>query len=189
MRNRAMLGPGSRKMGGAGIKAGKPPTSMAGSGLGAPKGGAAMAMGAPPMAPKVANVRPPGIGAGAPPPMPGGAPMGAKPAGPPPNPMSGGGGGMGGSGGFAKGGAAKLPSDRAQMYDSSKDPPSFKQFDQDMNRQHGPNIISPPEDYEGPGAEAHAKGGKVGAFKKGGSVGIQMGGGDTKPRHKGKSHK
>ena len=101
-----MLGPGSRKMGGAGIKAGKPPTAMAGSGLGAPKGGAAMAMGAPPMAPKVANVRPPGIGAGAPPPMPGGAPMGAKPAGPPPNPMSGGGGGMGGSGGFAKGGSA-----------------------------------------------------------------------------------
>jgi len=85
-------------MGGAGIKAGRPPTPMAGSGLGAPKGGPAAAMGAPPMAPKVANVRPPGLGAGAPPPMPGGA-------GPPP-PPAGGAGGMGGSGGFAKGGSA-----------------------------------------------------------------------------------
>jgi hypothetical protein len=90
-----MAGPGSRKMGGAGIKAGRPPTAMAGSGLGAPKGGPAAAMGAPPMAPKVANVRPPGLGAGAPPPMPGGG------APPPP-----GGGGMGGSGGFNKGGSA-----------------------------------------------------------------------------------
>lgn len=91
-----MAGPGSRKMGGAGIKAGRPPTPMAGSGIGAPKGGPAAAMGAPPMAPKVANVRPPGLGAGAPPPMPGGG------AGPPPPPA----GGMGGSGGFAKGGSA-----------------------------------------------------------------------------------
>ena len=97
-RNRAMAGPGSRKMGGGGIKAGRPPTPMAGSGLGAPKGGPAAAMGAPPMAPKVANVRPPGLGAGPPPPMPGGGPG----AGPPPPPP----GGMGGSGGFEKGGAA-----------------------------------------------------------------------------------
>ena len=175
-RTRGMVGPGSKKMGGAGVAAGRPPTAMAGSGLGAPKGGPAMAMGAPPMAPKVANARPPGLGAGPPPPMPGGS-------GPPPPPP----GGMGGSGGFAKGGAAKLPSDRAQMYDSSKDPPSFKQFDQDMNRQSGPNIVSPPEDYEGPGVNAHAKGGKVGAFKKGGSVGL--GGGDVKTRHKGTVHK
>lgn len=95
VRNRAMAGPGSKKMGGMGIKAGRPPTPMAGSGLGAPKGGPAMAMGAPPMAPKVANVRPPGLGAGPPPPMPGGA--GAGPPPPPP-------GGMGGSGGFNAGG-------------------------------------------------------------------------------------
>jgi hypothetical protein len=101
-RNRAMMGPGSRKMGGGGIKAGRPPTPMAGGGLGAPKGGPAAAMGAPPMAPKVANVRPPGLGAGAPPPMPGG---GAGAAGPPPPPPAGGAGGMGGSGGFAKGGS------------------------------------------------------------------------------------
>jgi hypothetical protein len=123
-----MAGPGSKRMGGMGIKAGRPPTPMAGSGLGAPKGGAAMAMGAPPMAPKVMGARPPGIGAGAPPPMPGGAP-GAG-GGPPPPPP----GGMGGSGGFNKGGAA---------------------------------IHEPAP-----------------AFKKGGSVG-----GDTKARHKSKSHK
>src|SRR3954470_2035973 len=97
-RNKAMMGPGSKKMGGAGIKAGHPPTKMAGSGLGAAPGSPAAHMGAPPMAPKVANVRSPGIGAGAPPPMPGGGGMGA---GPPPPPA----GGMGGSGGFAKGGA------------------------------------------------------------------------------------
>ena len=83
-------------MGGAGIKAGRPPTAMAGSGLGAGPGSPAAKMGAPPMAPKVANVRPPGMGAGAPPPMPGGSG-----AGPPPPPA----GGMGGSGGFAKGGS------------------------------------------------------------------------------------
>jgi hypothetical protein len=104
-----MAGPGSKKMGGAGIKAGRPPTAMAGSGIGAPKGGLASGMGAPPMAPKVANVRPPGIGAGAPPPLPGGGGMGAGP--PPPRPGGGMGppppppGGMGGSGGFAKGGS------------------------------------------------------------------------------------
>lgn len=95
-----MMGPGSKKMGGAGIKAGRPPTAMAGSGLGAPKGGLASGMGAPPMAPKVANVKPPGIGAGPPPPMPGGS------GGPPPPPP--GGGGMGGSGGFAKGGSVGI---------------------------------------------------------------------------------
>jgi hypothetical protein len=98
-RNRAMAGAGSKKMGGAGIKAGRPPTPMAGSGLGAPKGGLAAGMGAPPMAPKVANVRPPGLGAGAPPPMPGGG--GAGPPPPPP-------GGMGGSGGFADGGGVGI---------------------------------------------------------------------------------
>jgi hypothetical protein len=98
-----MAGPGSRKMGGAGIKAGRPPTAMAGSGLGAPPRSPAAAMGAPPMAPKVANVRPPGIGAGAPGPLPGGAAPGLG-AGPPPPPP----GGMGGSGGFAKGGPTNL---------------------------------------------------------------------------------
>jgi len=101
MRNRAMAGPGSRKMGGAGIKAGRPPTAMAGSGLGAGPGSPAAKMGAPPMAPKVANVRPPGMGAGAPPPMPGGSS-----GGPPPPPA----GGMGGSGGFNQGGPAEASS-------------------------------------------------------------------------------
>jgi hypothetical protein len=100
-----MAGPGSKKMGGAGIKAGHPPTAMAGSGLGAGPGSPAAHMGAPPMAPKVANVRPPGIGAGAPGPMPGGAPPGGgMGAGPPPPPP----GGMGGSGGFAKGGSVGI---------------------------------------------------------------------------------
>jgi hypothetical protein len=84
---------------------------MAGSGLGAPKGGLASGMGAPPMAPKVANVRPPGLGAGAPPPMPGGA--GAGPPPPPP-------GGMGGSGGFAKGGGIGLGAPEP------KEPAAFK---------------------------------------------------------------
>lgn len=108
-RTPGMIGPGARKMGGAGIKAGRPPTPMAGGGIGAPKGGLASGMGAPPMAPKVANVRPPGIGAGAPGPVPGGMggpppprPGGGLGAGPPPPPP----GGMGGSGGFAKGGSA-----------------------------------------------------------------------------------
>ena len=96
-----MIGPGSKKMGGAGIKAGHPPTPMAGSGLGAPKGGLASHMGAPPMAPKVANVRSPGIGAGPMSPAPGGG-LGAPPppAGPPSPPP----GGMGG-GAFPSGGA------------------------------------------------------------------------------------
>ena len=55
------------------------------------------------MAPKVANVRPPGLGAGPPGPMPGGSTPGGG-AGPPPPPP----GGMGGSGGFAKGGPAGI---------------------------------------------------------------------------------
>lgn len=133
-RNRAMAGPGSRKMGGAGIKAGAPHTPMAGSGIGASRGSPAAAMGAPPMAPKVAGATVPRIGAGAPPPMPGGG-IGAPPAGPPPTPP----GGMGGAGGFAAGGA--IP-------DTLPVTPSAP------------------------------------AYRKGGSVG-----GDTKPRHKGKSHK
>jgi hypothetical protein len=112
-----MAGPGSRKMGGAGIKAGRPPTAMAGSGLGAPKGGLAAGMGAPPMAPKVANVRPPGLGAGAPPPMPGGG------AGPPP-PPAGGAGGMGGSGGFAKGGPTGIGSEEAKAGGAER--PAFR---------------------------------------------------------------
>ena len=113
-----MAGPGSRKMGGAGIKAGRPPTAMAGSGLGAPKGGLAAGMGAPPMAPKVANVRPPGIGAGAPPPMPGGA--GGPSSGPPPPPP----GGMGGSGGFNKGGPTGVGGEEAKVEGAER--PAFK---------------------------------------------------------------
>jgi hypothetical protein len=96
-----MAGPGSKKMGGGGIKAGRPPTAMAGSGLGAKPASPAAHMGAPPMAPKVAGVRPPGIGAGAPPPMPGGGPPAAGPPPPPP-------GGIGGSGGFNKGGSVGI---------------------------------------------------------------------------------
>jgi hypothetical protein len=61
------------------------------------------------MAPKVANARPPGLGAGPPPPMPGGAS-----AGPPPPPP----GGMGGSGGFAKGGSA--------VRDAGEEKPAFR---------------------------------------------------------------
>lgn len=97
-----MAGPGSRKMGGPGLKAGRPATAMAGSGIGAPKGGLAAGMGAPPMAPKVAGARPPGFGAGAPGPV--GAGAGGPPPGPPPPPA----GGMGGSGGFAKGGSVGI---------------------------------------------------------------------------------
>ena len=116
-RNKGGFGSGSKKMGGAGIKSSRPPTAMAGSGIGAAKGSPAASMGAPPMAPKVANIRPPGIGTGAPPPMPGGsggppASVGGGPGGsgspgggagslgmgPPPK-------GIGGSGGFKKGGS------------------------------------------------------------------------------------
>jgi hypothetical protein len=185
-----MLGPGSRKMGGAGIKAGKPPTAMAGSGLGAPKGGAAMAMGAPPMAPKVANVRPPGIGAGAPPPMPGGAPMGAKPAGPPPNPMSGGGGGMGGSGGFAKGGSAAPQRPQTVQLNRSQMPDKGIMFDDKGNPQdYGLSASQRAAGLPASPGDVLDRNSPTPAYKKGGSVGIQMGGGDTKPRYKGKSHK
>lgn len=166
-RNRAMAGPGSKKMGGIGIKAGRPPTPMAGSGLGAPKGGAAMAMGAPPMAPKVANVRPPGIGAGGPPPMPGGA------AGPPPGPPPPAAGGMGGSGGFAKGGSAV---DTAVKHQPPSPPPDGPTF----SKSQPP---SPPDD--GPTFSKSQPASS--AYRKGGSVGI--GGGDTKSRHKGTVHK
>jgi hypothetical protein len=114
-----MAGPGSRKMGGGGIKAGRPPTPMAGSGLGAPKGGLAAGMGAPPMAPKVANVRPPGLGAGAPGPMPGGS-GGPPPSGPPPAPA----GGMGGSGGFAKGGPTGIGGEEAKAEGAER--PAFR---------------------------------------------------------------
>jgi len=114
-----MAGPGSRKMGGAGLKAGRPPTPMAGGGLGAPKGGLAAGMGAPPLAPKVANVRPPGLGAGPPGPMPGGSAMPGA-AGPPPPPP----GGMGGSGGFAKGGPAGIGAPEAKA--ESAERPAFR---------------------------------------------------------------
>ena len=178
-RNRAMAGPGSKKMGGMGIKAGRPPTAMAGSGLGAPPKSPAAAMGAPPMAPKVANVRPPGLGAGAPPPMPGGS-------GPPPPPP----GGMGGSGGFAKGGGAKRFADGGPA-DNSDDARSglddrlsamapgphteayISRVSKNEQKASGPNTASRASDYRPP--DAYAKGGAVG--------------GDTKPRHKGKSHK
>ena len=173
MRNRAMLGPGSRKMGGAGIKAGKPPTSMAGSGLGAPKGGAAMAMGAPPMAPKVANVRPPGIGAGAPPPMPGGSGLPPKPAAPPP--MGGPPGGMGGSGGFAKGGDVGGDMPQASDFAKGASPSKF-------------NATAGSRGDAIDAAQRELSEGAQHRYAKGGSVGIRMGG-DTKPRHKGKSHK
>lgn len=85
-RNRAMMGPGSKKMGGGGAKPVPPKTSMSsvgGPGKGSPIGG----LGSPSGAPKM------GAPVGAPPPMPGGSGGG------------GGGGGMGGSGGFAKGGS------------------------------------------------------------------------------------
>jgi hypothetical protein len=158
-----MAGPGSRKMGGAGIKAGRPPTPMAGSGIGAPKGGPAAAMGAPPMAPKVANVRPPGLGAGAPPPMPGGG------AGPPPPPA----GGMGGSGGFERGGRVdtelkRPPPDEGPSNMALKRPPD-----------EGPSS-SALKGQDDPAAETALKSG----YAKGGSVG-----GDTKARHKGTIHK
>jgi hypothetical protein len=172
-RNRAMAGPGSKKMGGAGIKSGRPPTPMAGSGLGAGPGSPAAKMGAPPMAPKVANARPPmgarSMGAGAPPPMPGGS-GGPPPAGPPPTPP----GGMGGSGGFAKGGgASKIP-------DPPPTPPA-------RELPTGDNTT----DYERINRIMDGSGAPVGSVKssgyaRGGSVGI---GGDTKPRHQSKSHK
>jgi hypothetical protein len=88
-----MAGAGSKRMGGGGIKPGAPPTPMAGK---------------PPMAPpapRAPMMKPPGMGAGAPPPMPGGA-AGAPPSGPPPAPA----GGMGGSGGFKKGGSVGIGS-------------------------------------------------------------------------------
>jgi hypothetical protein len=68
------------------------------------------------MAPKVANVRPPGLGAGAPPPMPGGG------AGPPP--PSGGAGGMGGSGGFNKGGPTGVGGEEAKVEGAER--PAFR---------------------------------------------------------------
>lgn len=102
MRNRAMVGPGSKKMGGMG----KPPvgrTAMAGKPVGAPPMGKPGGLpGAPPIAgpggPPPRAMKPPGMGVGMPPPMPGGQ------AGPPPGPPPGGG-GMAGTGGFAKGGS------------------------------------------------------------------------------------
>lgn len=138
-RTRGMVGPGSRKMGGAGVAAGRPPTPMAGGGLGAPKGGPAAAMGAPPMAPKVANVRPPGLGAGAPPPMPGGG-MG----GPPPPPP----GGMGGSGGFARGG-------KVEKMDERKD-------DRREERKHEEHKAEERKDDRKEERHKFAKGGSVG---------------------------
>jgi formin 2 len=166
-RNRAMAGPGSKKMGGAGIKAGRPPTAMAGSGLGAGPGSPAAHMGAPPMAPKVANVRPPGIGAGAPPPMPGGG-AGAGPPPPPP-------GGMGGSGGFAKGGPTDAGLKRGP-------PPDVT--DAGLKRQSPPD--APPDTAlkSSPPPSPPPDTGLRSGYAKGGAVG-----GDVKARHKGTVHK
>jgi hypothetical protein len=101
-RTPGMKGSGSLKMGGKGMKPPAPKTSMAGKGIGAPKGGPGMGgMGAPPPMPKA----PMGAGPGMAPPMPGGAGPGAGPGGPPMPPPPGAGGGMGGTGGFAKGGS------------------------------------------------------------------------------------
>ena len=178
-----MVGPGSRKMGGAGIKAPRPMTPMAGSGLGAPKGGAAMAMGAPPMAPKVANVRPPGMGAGMAPPMPGGA------AGLPPNPMSGGGGGMGGSGGFAKGGSAAPQRPQTVQLNRSQMPDKGIMFDDKGNPQdYGLSSSQRAAGLPASPGDVLDRNSPTPAYKKGGSVGIRMGG-DTKARHKGTVHK
>jgi hypothetical protein len=63
----------------------------------------------------------------------------------------------------------KLPSDRARAYDDSKDPPSFKAFDKQWNKEKGPNVISPPDDYTPPDKSAFKKGGPT-KFNKGGSV-------------------
>jgi hypothetical protein len=163
-----MAGPGSKKMGGAGIKAGRPPTAMAGGGLGAPKGGLASGMGAPPMAPKVANVRPPGIGAGAPGPMPGGGMPGGA-GGPPPPPP----GGMGGSGGFAKGGSAAT----ALHNPPSSDVPATALHNPPSSDVPTTALRSPPP-ADAPSSALR------GGYAKGGSVG-----GDVKARHKGTIHK
>jgi hypothetical protein len=64
---------------------------------------------------------------------------------------------------------AKLPSDRARAYDDSKDPPSFKKFDTQWNKEKGPNVISPPDDYTPPDKSAFKKGGPT-KFNKGGAV-------------------
>ena len=94
---------------------------------------------------------------------------------------------------FAKGGNAKrfegggdvkeskLPHDKARAYDESKDPPSYREFAQRMNKDMGPNIIDPPGDYQPPpyGPQASPPSG----YSKGGVVG------DTKPRYKGVIHK
>ena len=176
---RAMAGPGSKKMGGAGIKAGRPPTPMAGSGLGAPPRSPAAAMGAPLMAPKVANVRPPGLGAGAPPPMPGGAPPGGGVPPPPP-------GGMGGSGGFAKGGGAKRFADGGDVSKIPPAPPPGAAGD--VLTSKGSGVGGGADTNKGPIPDWVKGAEPVMAHKKGGSVGIRMGG-DTKSRHKGTVHK
>jgi hypothetical protein len=75
-----MMGPGSKKMGGAGLKPGAPPTPMAGKPSGVPPSGMGMGMGKP-------------------------GPMPPAPGGIPPEPPKG---GIGGSGGFNKGGPAAV---------------------------------------------------------------------------------
>ena len=98
-RNRAMIGAGARKMGGAGIKPSGPPTPMAGKppmSAGPPMGGGKAPLPKPPM----------GGGAGMAPPMPGGSS---------PLPPPGAGSGIGGGAGFAQGGSvAGSPADKIE---------------------------------------------------------------------------
>ena len=98
-RNRAMIGAGARKMGGAGIKPSGPPTPMAGKppmSAGPPMGGGKAPLPKPPM----------GGGAGMAPPMPGGSS---------PLPPPGAGSGIGGGAGFAAGGSvAGSPVDKIE---------------------------------------------------------------------------
>lgn len=92
MRNRAMAGPGGKKMGGGGMKPPAPRTAMAGKPVGGPSIGGG-GLGAPPAPRPAAPPKPPMAppSAGMAPPMPGGS--------------GGGPGGIGGSGGFEDGGA------------------------------------------------------------------------------------
>lgn len=104
-RNRAMIGAGAKKMGGAGIKPSGPPTPMAGK---PPMSKPPMGGGPPPMGGGKAPLpKPPmGGGAGMAPPMPGGSS---------PIPPPGAGSGIGGGAGFAQGGSvAGSPIDKIE---------------------------------------------------------------------------
>ena len=95
-RNRAGAGAGAKKMGGAGVKPGAPPTLSAGKGIGAaPPGGGGM--GRPALPPKPPMT--PAVGA-----------AGPSPGGAPPAP-----GGVGGAGGFKKGGSIGIKDEPPPM--------------------------------------------------------------------------